>query len=374
MTWLVVLGLVAFAAAKVALGKQRRRGRRRTGRPRGQSRKPRGQSRKPRRQSERPQRRTTVTVSVGTDRDDPDAWLSTAFRSRFPDGDTYGEWPPQPRDGDDTADQRLSPNGRFVAVVGRGGFDAPSTASAMVVVEVATRRVVGAATGSQLCQVQAGDEGGFLAIDGPLDASRTFIMGQWRHDSRPWVFATRVRVFGSAVSPDGDRAYVVTGYGDDGPQQFEGLLLVLRLSDGEAEWIAPAPERVRWSGQTLQTKTPAGWLGYSDDGSLPDADNPLAGARLVYIESVLADVNDRIKQGSADWRTSEARDAVEQLRVWAPRLPDGAASRAYRAVGEVAEQVGDRHEAVRLWSKAIALNPKVGIKRRLDQLRKEVGG
>jgi DNA-binding SARP family transcriptional activator len=52
-------------------------------------------------------------------------------------------------------------------------------------------------------------------------------------------------------------------------------------------------------------------------------------------------------------------------------ISENTKAQAHRRLGEIAEKVGRPGDAIREYERALALNPKVGCKRRLAQLKQQ---
>uniref|UniRef100_UPI002B05E7B6 tetratricopeptide repeat protein n=1 Tax=Providencia alcalifaciens TaxID=126385 RepID=UPI002B05E7B6 len=88
-----------------------------------------------------------------------------------------------------------------------------------------------------------------------------------------------------------------------------------------------------------------------------------------YSTKIMA-ARDLIKTASSQEETKKALKAIESA------IDDGALNDknwlaiAYRVQGEAHELLGDVHAALDSFDKALALDPKIGIKKKADKLRK----
>lgn len=80
----------------------------------------------------------------------------------------------------------------------------------------------------------------------------------------------------------------------------------------------------------------------------------------------------RVKQvlSSTPVETIRARELLSQLASKEDEMPPAARAQYFRYHGEVAEAEGDTAEAIRRFKQAMTIDPKVGVKRRLEQLKK----
>lgn len=85
--------------------------------------------------------------------------------------------------------------------------------------------------------------------------------------------------------------------------------------------------------------------------------------------------HEKLKQLSdAGLKQEDADDLLQMLKralkTNLNKFPNEQA-KAYRVIGEVYEALGDVHVAIEKYEKAIELNPKVGVKRQLEKLKKQ---
>jgi hypothetical protein len=92
--------------------------------------------------------------------------------------------------------------------------------------------------------------------------------------------------------------------------------------------------------------------------------------------TLLRVAEDRLKGTSPDEMTPQDREAVGQLleRASESRISDYTKAKTHRYLGEIALASGQRAKAVSHFRKALAFNPKVGLKKQVQALEKELPG
>jgi hypothetical protein len=113
---------------------------------------------------------------------------------------------------------------------------------------------------------------------------------------------------------------------------------------------------------------------YSFDGDFIDRDKWL-GDKLKCgdFPTLIMTVRDLLEGAESSLASAEARTLLNSVELAIKKgtydYPDWHAQ-ALKLSGILHEQLGESHEAAELYERALSLNPKIGVKRRLDALRK----
>lgn len=163
-----------------------------------------------------------------------------------------------------------------------------------------------------------------------------------------------------SMSHDGISVFLTTAASDDSYAK----LFCFRLNDGRLVWekLAPKPG----ASITVVPEEGAIMVGtpYQDCGM------PFL-LKVKYDGEVIAQSPDSGYQ-AMDWaeKARAAGDTVEALRLLriacGVDISESQKARAYRVVGEIAEAEGRYLEALDSYRVAMKLNPKIGLKRKLD--------
>jgi hypothetical protein len=226
--------------------------------------------------------------------------------------------------------------------------------------------------------------------DGKVADTGVFILNDWRASSE---FTGTFRAFKSdgskllmqnfaanlannGLSADGRLAACQTCNSDD--EHDSAVLTVFDLTQGKelhrfrAESGWPHTYAFSPDGQTLTLGYPngEGEFAYKLDGTFVERDAWIAAGLkrgdLLMVRRLIDEAGGEIAQDSA-LGLLEAVDCGLAKGNW----QDSAwQAFGFRLRGEVLESMGELGAAIESYDKALALNPKIGIKRRADQLRK----
>lgn len=200
---------------------------------------------------------------------------------------------------------------------------------------------------------------------------------------RAWKRRYKANVYGTHLAEDGRQLLISTCNSDHAPHS--GKTWLVDASTGTDVWCRDGFGAVRFEGSTPV-------IGTEGDRQSPTNEFfPLdgSGQAPAAFEAAQQAASDRHNRGQPWWVLGKVNDAlkgevsVEDLQGLLPlldemerehQLDDKTQAKAHRARGEIAEHAGDLQTAYTWWSRALELDPKVGIKRRHTALGKKLGG
>lgn len=279
---------------------------------------------------------------------------------------------------------RLSPNGRYLVGACDGHEENGRTKSgAVVLVDARTGRELFRASIKRANNPHVSDEGLVLVENwkswggSPAGAFLAFDAS----GAKLWEKSFKANVYGSGMSEDGRTVFVSTCNSDH--ESHSGKTWLLDARKGEPILVREGFGQVRFQGSRLV-------IGLA--GDQPNADNtfyplddqgnepPEYHAALEEHEAkanrgkpwwVFPKVQERL--GEPDPPLAELERMLTEVEQAGATLTDADRSRIERWRGEIAERRGDVSETLSRWERALALDPKVGIKRRYDALIKRRG-
>ena len=166
-----------------------------------------------------------------------------------------------------------------------------------------------------------------------------------------------------AMEPDGLLVFASTA----GSQSEEPKLLCFDIEAGKLRWSQSAPKPAAEITVACGGKCILVGRAYKSCGS-----DYLE--KLTYDGTVIERWPDSPYQalefGRMEVEAGRMPEAERWFRVAAESdIPPSYRAKAYRALGELAEDVGERTNALAFYEKAVALDPKVGLKRKIALLR-----
>lgn len=200
---------------------------------------------------------------------------------------------------------------------------------------------------------------------------------------RAWKRRYKANVYGTHLAQDGRHLLISTCNSDH--SAHSGKTWLVEASTGTDVWSRDGFGAVCFDGSTPV-------IGTEGDQSSPSNEFfPLdeVGRAPPAFEAAQQAASDRRNRGQPWWVFAKVNDAlkeevsVEDLQSLLPlldemerehQLDDRSTAKANRARGEIAERAGDLQSAYMWWSRALEIDPGVGIKRRHTALGKKLGG
>jgi hypothetical protein len=223
------------------------------------------------------------------------------------------------------------------------------------------------------------DNGVFILNDWRAQGTLAGTFRAFRADGSPLAVQDyAANLFNNGLSSDGRFAACQTC--NSGEENDSAILTVFDLTDGselsrfraESGW--PQTYRFSLNGETLFLGYPhdEGEFAYKLDGTFMDREAWIS-ARLkrgdLYMARRIFDEVDRKPEIQV---ADQLLQSIEIGLVHPTWREDRSQVYGYRLQGEVLESIGRIEQAVESYDRALALNPKIGIRRRVQQLRKTV--
>ena len=200
---------------------------------------------------------------------------------------------------------------------------------------------------------------------------------------RLWKKRFKANLYSSGMSAGGSRMFISTCNSGHEPHSCKTWLVDVRT--GDHIWERPGFGDVRFEADTLMIGV---------DGDQPRADNrffPLRedGSTPEEFDLARRELSDRRNRGKPWWVFSKVEAALKDNAEGETsaelvalldemegqnELDDKAKAKTWRYRGELAEREGQDDRALECWTKALAFDPKVGIKKRHAALEKRLGG
>lgn len=280
---------------------------------------------------------------------------------------------------------RTSPNGRFLVGAVDGYHEGEKVKSGSVVlVDLAAQRVAFRKSLKRAQNPWVSDEGlvaveNWLSWGGPL-AGEVVV---YRSDGeRAWKKRYKANVYRIHLSRSGKRLLVSTANSDHPPHS--GKTWLLDAATGDEVWVRDGFGAVRFDGDTPvigtegDSNSPTNELFPLDERGQPSEAFHAARAAASDRRNrgqpwwVFRKIDDALKAGSPPDELSALLPLIDEMEA-AHELDDKTRARAHRARGEIAERAGELRDAYAWWTRALELDPKVGIKRRHTALGKKLG-
>lgn len=193
-----------------------------------------------------------------------------------------------------------------------------------------------------------------------------------------WTTRYCANIGESGISCSGKLVFVTTLRSDS--ETHSQKVFLLDGDTGKPLWVHDGWEDVRFKGEKLVRilELPDGskkTFAFDSNGNLPD---DLFEAQAVAFKErdrrkhwvALPAAQEALRSGNLAGAESELALLKEQLS----ELPPKVQALYWRTCGEISLLRGDKEGTLRDWEKALSLDPKVGIRRRLDQLRSQTTG
>lgn len=226
--------------------------------------------------------------------------------------------------------------------------------------------------------------------DGKVADNGVFILNDWRSSSDLTGTFRAFRadgskllsqdyaanLFNNGLSADGRLAACQTC--NSGDEDDSAVLSVFDLTEGKelhrfrAETGWPSTYAFSADGETLTLgyANGEGEFAYKLDGTFIDRDAWIAArlrrGDLYMVRQVIDEAGGKPDQKAAE----RLLGSVERGLAHKNWRDDTSQALGFRLRGEVLEAMGELERSLESYDKALALNPKIGIKRRADQLRK----
>ena len=277
-------------------------------------------------------------------------------------------------DGEGFIAPRRSPNGRYtVAARDHGYADGRERFGALVLVQGRTlcfRQTVRRAINPHV------RDDGVVVVEDWEDASK--LEGTLRafnvDGSSRWNLALRANIFRAGMSADGARVFVSTCNSPD--PEHGGRTFLLDVSTGAVVWSRKGWGDVRFVGNQVvaDVKFPGRLESFPlDEHGQLGADHAAAQERLRDEQGrgqhwwVLPRLEAALKARPVD--TAVVQGLLGQVEDKTDTFPASAQAKLARCRGDFHEAQGDLARAVECWERALAIDPKATVKRRLDRAR-----
>lgn len=189
-----------------------------------------------------------------------------------------------------------------------------------------------------------------------------------------WCLELRANIYTSGMSADGRHVFLATCNSDDA--EHGGRTFLLEAASGRQLWSRRGWGGVRFDGNTLvaDVKLAAGTLSFPFD---PDGRLDEAHAAAVALDraergrgqpwSLLPRLTAAFKLAPLDLPAIEAMlaESVGKIEGYTPAVQ----AKIARFSGDLAHARGQHALAIECWVRALTLDPKSGVKRRLDKAR-----
>ncbi len=197
--------------------------------------------------------------------------------------------------------------------------------------------------------------------------------------NRLWAKSFKANIHDSGMSADGMLAFVSTCNADYEPHS--GKTFLLAVPTGKVVWVRDGWGDARFYGNQLMAEVgpPGGEkqvFAFDDRGRLPAAYDEAQ--RLLAEEQsrgrywgVLDALKAAMEQRPPD--LVRARAALSELNDPEDRIPGKSRAKLIRYHGEIAEAEGNMAVAIARYRQALEMDPRVGIRKRLDSLEAREG-
>jgi len=195
-----------------------------------------------------------------------------------------------------------------------------------------------------------------------------------RTGSRQWTKNFKANVFDSGLSADGTRGFVSTANSDY--EGHSGKTFFIDTATGEVLWKFDGWQDIRFDRNTLVVEVEIDEgrktvFPFDNHGQLPTdyfdtlqrAEEQRCAGRCWW---ALPRVEEALKASPP--RTDDAQRYLDGITETRSEMSVPTQAKILRYKGEVLAAKGNEKGAVRQWQKAMELDPKVGIKRRLDAI------
>lgn len=286
---------------------------------------------------------------------------------------------------------RRSPGGRFIVGAADGHGENGRTVSGRVtLIDAATGQSLYKVTMKRATNAHVSDEGivtveNWKSWGGPLAGD---FIALYPTGKRLWTKRYKANIYGSGMTDDGSKVFVSTC---NSLHEAHGCkTFLLDVQSGEVIWTRDGFGHVRVQGNDIvigidgdQDRDGNRFFVLDAEGRTP----PEYDVALAERERQRAAEVERQNRGKPWWTLPRVaaglKDAEADLEALAQlldemegstqELSDSERAKAERYRGEIAERRGELQETRQHWERAIALDPQVGIKRRLTALRKKLG-
>ncbi len=281
---------------------------------------------------------------------------------------------------------RRSPGGRFVAGTIDGHEEDGKTLSGRVgLFDATTGQAIFKVRLKRANNPQVSDEGvvtveNWKSWGGPPAGD---LVALDTSGKRRWTKRFKANIFSSGMTIDGTRVWVSTCNSEHEAHSCKTFLL--DTSAGKVLWTRDGFGEVRVRGNDVligldgdQDRDGNQFFVLDSRGQAPAEFH----AALAEREHARRAEADRQNRGKPWWTLPRVAEGLKQDdpdlaelsalldAMQAHANSDSEQAKALRYRGEIAERLGDLPRALEHWERAIALDPKVGIKRRLTALRK----
>ena len=291
---------------------------------------------------------------------------SNGIRVREPDpesGKRYFEV------GDDFfCDVSASPDGRYLV----GAADRSGGRGACVLLDAHSTQVLFRASIARPNNPHVSNDGLVVVEDWKDSQLSGALVGFNKDGTRLWTKSFRANIFTSGLAADGAHAFVSTANSDY--EAHSGKTFYIDTTTGEIRWKADGWQDIQFDGNvlTVGVRTANGstaTFAFDDQGALPaDFDAAIAEAEESRCRGrywwVLPKVEEALKTSPPN--VDDAQRLLDGLTQDENEVTAANRARVLRFRGEIAAARGDSQAAITLWQQAMAMDPKVGIKRRLD--------
>lgn len=193
-----------------------------------------------------------------------------------------------------------------------------------------------------------------------------------------WTNRYSANIGESGISRSGKLVFVTTLSSDS--ETHSQKVFLLDGDTGKPLWVHDGWEDVRFKGEKLVRifELPDGskkTFAFDANGNLPDELTEAQAAAFKERDRgrhwvALPAAQEALRSGNLAGAESELALLKDQLS----ELPPKVQALYWRTCGEISLVRGDKEGTLRDWEKALLLDPKVGIRRRLDQLRSQTTG